>query len=109
VDLPLAQDGVDEIRDLAWRSPGSLAVLTGPTPQSSQVLMALVDGSTAVADVDTTAEIFRRRAERLVSAPSASTSMFLGDAEGGLYELAVDGQWVEAPVLQPLLAPTFVG
>ena len=109
VDLPLAQDGVDEIRDLAWRSPGSLAVLTGPTPQSSQVLMALVDGSTAVADVDTTAEIFRRRAERLVSAPSASTSMFLGGAEGELYELAVDGQWVEAPVLQPLLAPTFVG
>jgi hypothetical protein len=35
--------------------------------------------------------------------------MFLGDAEGELYELAVDGQWVEAPVLQPLLAPTFVG
>jgi len=109
VDLPLAQDGIDEIRDVAWRSPGSLAVLTGPTPQSSQVLMALVDGSTAVADVDTTAEILRRRAERLVSSPSASTSMFLGGAEGELYELGGDGQWVEAPVLEPLMAPTFVG
>jgi hypothetical protein len=109
VDLPLAQGGVDEIRDLAWRTPGSLAVLTGPTPQSSQVLLALVDGSTALADVDTTAEIFKRRAVRLVASPTPGSSMFLGGPEGELYELGSDGQWTESPVRHPLLAPTFVG
>jgi hypothetical protein len=108
-DLPLAQGGVDDIRDLAWRTPGSLAVLTGPTPASSQVLLALVDGSTAVADVDTTAEIFRRRAVRLVASPSPGTSVFLGGPGGELYELGSDGQWTEAPVRKPLLAPAYVG
>ncbi len=109
VDLPLAQAGVDEIRDLAWRTPDSLAVLTGPTPQSSQVLLALVDGSTALADVDTTAEIFKRRAVRLVASPTPGTSMFLGESGGELYELGSDGQWTESTVHQPLLAPTYVG
>jgi hypothetical protein len=109
VHLPVAQGGVDEIRDLAWRSPGSLAVLTGPTAQSSQVLAALVDGSTALPDVDTTAEIFRRRAVRLVASPTAGTSMFLGTPSGGLFELGPDGQWTEASVGRPLLAATFAG
>lgn len=109
VDLPLAQGGVDEIRDLAWRSPASLAVLTGPTPESSQVLLALVDGSTALADVESTAEIFRRRADRLVSAPSPGTPIFLGTDQGVLYELGADGQWSEAVERGPLLVPTFVG
>lgn len=109
VDLPLAQGGVDEIRDLAWRSPASLAVLTGPTPESSQVLLALVDGSTALADVERTAEIFRRRADRLVSAPSPGTPILVGTPQGVLYELGGDGQWSEAVDLGPLLLPTFVG
>jgi hypothetical protein len=109
VDLPLAQGGVDEIRDLAWRTPESLAVLTGPTPESSQVLLALVDGSTAVAEVDTTAEILRRRAVHLVASPSSGTPVFLGTEEGELYELGGDGQWTQASVEEPLSAPTFVG
>lgn len=109
VELPLAQGGVDEIRDLAWRSPSSLAVLTGPTPESSQVLLALVDGSTAAVDVERTAEIFRRRAERLVSSPSPGTPILVGTAQGVLYELGSDGQWSESTDRGTLLAPTFVG
>jgi hypothetical protein len=109
VDLPLAQGGVDEIRDLAWRTPESLAVLTGPTPESSQVLLALVDGSTAVAEVDTTAEILRRRAVHLVASPSSGTPVLLGTEEGELYELGGDGQWAEASTAEPLWAPSFVG
>jgi hypothetical protein len=109
VDLPLAQGGVDEIRDLAWRTADSLAVLTGPTPESSQVLLALVDGSTAVADVDTTAEILRRRAVHLVASPSSGTPVLLGTEDGELFELGGDGQWAQASLPEPLLAPTFVG
>jgi hypothetical protein len=109
VDLPLAQQGVDEIRDLAWRSPASLAVLSGPTPETSQVLLALVDGSTGASSVDSTAEILRRRAVRVAAAPTSGAPVFLGTAKGNLYELSSDGQWVESPVGGPLLAPTFVG
>lgn len=108
-DLPLAQRGVDEIRDIAWRSPGSLAVLTGPSPESSQVLLALVDGSTAAADVDSTAEIFRRRAVRVVTSPSPDTPVYLSTSDGRLFELAVDGGWVEALGGRALPAATFVG
>jgi hypothetical protein len=109
VELPLAQGGVDEIRDLAWRSPVSLAVLTGPTPESSQVLLALVDGSTALADVDSTAEILRRRTDRLVASPSPGTSLFLAGPRGELYELGADGHWGEAPLRGPLAAATYAG
>jgi hypothetical protein len=108
-DLPLARGGVDEIRDLAWRTPASLAVLTGPTPRTSQVLLALVDGSTASAAVDSTAEILRRRADHVAATPTTGAPVFLGTAEGDLYELSGDGQWVEAPVGGPLQAITFAG
>lgn len=107
--LPLAQAGVDEIRDVAWRTPGSLAVLTGPSPESSQVLLAMVDGSRADSDADALAEIFARRADHLVASPTPGTPMYLGDAQGRLYELAVDGEWVESTVRGPLLAPGYVG
>ncbi len=109
VDLPLAQGGVDEIRDLAWRTPGSLAVLTGPTPVTSQVLLALVDGSTAAAGVDSAAEIFPRRAVRVAAAPSPGTGLYLGDPAGRVFELGGDGQWVEAELPARLRVPTFVG
>lgn len=108
VGLPLAQPGVDQIRDLAWRSPGSLAVLTAPGPESSQVLLALLDGSVALPDVDTTAEILRRPTVGIVSAPSSGTSVYLNGAGGGLYELAGDGQWVPVEI-EPLEAATYVG
>lgn len=109
VELPLIQGGVDEIRDLAWRSPGGLLVLTGPTPESSQVQLALVDGSTAVSDVDSTAEILRRRAVRLVASPAEDTPIYLGTEQGDLVELGTDGQWTEARVGGPLLAPGYAG
>lgn len=111
VELPLSQGGVDEIRDLAWRSPGSLAVLTGPTPESSQVLLALVDGSTGLTDADTAAEILRRRAVRLVSSPAEGAPVYLATEEGELFVLGSDGGWseVDPPGAGPLLAPTFAG
>ncbi len=111
VDLPLAQGGVDEIRDLAWRSPGSLAVLTGPTPASSQVLLALVDGSTRLEDTDTTAEILRRRAVRIVSSPAAGAPVYLTTDDGGFFVLGSDGGWseVEPAGGVPVVAPTFAG
>jgi hypothetical protein len=108
-ELPLAQEGVDEIRDLAWRSPSSLAVLSGPTPQTSQVLLALVDGSTRLAGVDPAAEILRRRAVRVVASPSSGAPVYLNTPQGQLYELSSDGHWVEVLVGGPLRSATYAG
>jgi hypothetical protein len=109
VDLPLAQPGVDEIRDLAWRSPTSLAVLTGPTPATSQLWLTLVDGSTAMSELGGGAEMLSRRATAVAAAPTAGTPVFLGTPEGQLYQLSTDGQWVEAPVGGPLRVPSYAG
>lgn len=108
-ELPLAQEGVDEIRDIAWRTPASLAVLTGPTPGSSQVLPALVDGSAALADLGTFEEVFRLRSDRLVASPSPGSAVYIASEKGGVYELGTDGQWVEADVREGLRAPTLAG
>jgi hypothetical protein len=108
-ELPLGQSGVDEIRDLAWHSPGTVAVLTGPSPESSQILLALVDGSTRLPAADSTAEIFRRRADRLVASPSADTPLYLATPEGELFELAANGGWVEAVDGRRLSVATFAG
>lgn len=111
VELPLSQGGVDEIRDIAWRSPESLAVLTGPTPESSQVSLALVDGSTGLTAADTAAEILRQKAVRLVSSPAEGTPVYLATEEGQLFVLGSDGGWseVDPPGEGPLLAPSFAG
>jgi len=108
-DLPLPQEGVDEIRDIAWRSSASLAVLTGPSPESSQVLLALVDGSIADSSADAMAEIFRQRAVRVVSSPTTGSVMYLADEAGRLYEQAGDGEWVESTVRAELRAPGYAG
>jgi hypothetical protein len=107
VAVPMARGSGDRIRDVAWRGPAGLAVLTSPTGRSSQVLMALVDGSTPPADADT-AELFHGRAVRVVSSPADDTSLLLQTARGGLYELGADGQWGEARA-RSLRAPTYVG
>jgi hypothetical protein len=108
-ELPLAQEGVDEIRDVAWRTPAGLAVLTGPTPGSSQVLVALVDGSAALADLGTFDEVFRLPSDRLVASPSPGSAIYIASDKAGIFELGTEGQWVEADVREGLHVPTFAG
>ena len=62
--------GTPRIRDIAWRTPGSVAVLAGPTEGTSQVLIVKVDGSSTPEDLTTDAELFRDQAVRLVTSPA---------------------------------------
>lgn len=107
-EVPMTQGSGSSIRDIAWWGPAGLAVLTGPTPGTSQVLMVMVDGSTPPPDAEP-ADLFRHRAVHLVSSPSSGTSVLLQTSRGGLYQLDADGQWGPAPVRLPLQAATFVG
>ena len=109
MDLPVGAIQVDEIRDLAWRTSGSVALLAGPMPGLSQVIIALIDGSSALGDVATNTEIFRDEALRIVTAPSAGASLYVGTTNGQLFQLAANGRWTGTSIKDGLTSPTYVG
>ncbi len=107
--LPL--EGVDagSIRDLAWRTPGSLAVLSGPTEGTSQVLIVKIDGSSTPEDLSTDAELFRDQAVRLVTSPSIGSPLYIRTAGGQMFSLAATGRWTGTSIEPGLGSPTFPG
>ncbi|MEO5708426.1 MAG: LpqB family beta-propeller domain-containing protein [Nocardioidaceae bacterium] len=107
--LPLTSFEGDQIRDLGWRTPGSLAVLSGPTAGTSQVLVVKIDGSSTPEDLSTDAELFRDQAVRLVTAPSVGAPLYIRTARGQLFSLAATGRWTGTSIEQGLDSPTFVG
>ncbi len=108
-DLPAGQSTFEEIRDIGWRTPGSLALLTGPTEDTSRVVLALIDGSSSLGSTGTNAELFDRRAEQVVVSPSPGTPTYIATVKGQLFELAADGSWIGPRIKGGLLSATFVG
>ena len=107
--LPLDGTATTRIRDLAWRTGGSLAVLTGPTAGTSQVLVVRVDGSSTAENLSTDAELLRDRAARLVTSPSVGAPLYIATAAGQMFSLATTGRWTGTSIQPGLNAPTFVG
>jgi Lipoprotein LpqB beta-propeller domain/Sporulation and spore germination len=107
---PLAVEGsAAPIVDIGWRSPAGLAVLTAPSPGTSQVLVVKVDGSSTSPDLGSGIEPFRGRAVRLVASPAAGTPLLLGTVDGRLWALTRRGRWERSDIRPGLEAPTFVG
>jgi hypothetical protein len=109
VPLPLTGAGTPRIRDLAWRTPGSVAVLAGPTTGTSQVLIVKVDGSSTPEDLTTDAELFRDQAARLVTSPATGTPLYIRTRTGQMFSLAASGRWTGTSIEPGLVAPTFAG
>jgi hypothetical protein len=109
VPLPLTGVGTAQIRDVAWRAPGSVAVLAGPTAGTSQVLIVKVDGSSTPEDLTTDAELFRDQAARLVSSPATGTPLYIRTRTGQMFSLAASGRWTGTSIEPGLVAPTFAG
>jgi len=107
--IPLAQLGVTRVRDLAWRTPGSLALLTAPTADTSQVVVVKIDGSSTASESTTDAETYRGRASRLVTAPVLGAPLYIRTSTGLMFALAANGRWVGAGLEPGLRSPTFVG
>jgi hypothetical protein len=107
--IPLDGLGVTRVRDLAWRTPGSLALLAAPTPDTSQVVVVKVDGSSTVSESTTDAETYRGRASRLVTSPVLGAPLYIRAATGAMFALAANGRWVGAGLEPGLRSPTFVG
>ena len=107
--LPLEGADASSIRDLAWRTPGSLAVLSRPSDGTSQVLIVKIDGSSTPEDLSTDAELFRDQAVRLVTSPSIGSPLYIRTAGGQMFSLAASGRWTGTSIEPGLGAPTFPG
>lgn len=106
--LPLGAPA-HQIRDLAWNAPASVAVLVAPSPGTSQVVVAKVDGSSVLGDTATNVEPLRADAVRIVTAPSPGEALYVSTRSGQLYELASNGRWTGTSIKAGLLSLTFVG
>ncbi|MBA2463901.1 MAG: GerMN domain-containing protein [Nocardioidaceae bacterium] len=100
---------VRTIRDVAWRTPASLALLTAPTQGTSQVVVAKVDGSSTAAESTTDAEIFSGAARELVTSPAIGAPLYIRSPGGQMFALAVNGRWTGAGIRAGIRSPTFVG
>ena len=95
--------------DLEWRTPGDLAVLFRPSPRTSQVALARVDGSSVQGNLDTASELLRDPSSRIVTSPGPSSPLYLETSRGRLLALAETGRWTGAGVPRDLRYATFVG
>jgi hypothetical protein len=107
--LDVSDLGIFRIRDIGWRSPASLAVLTAPTRTTSQVLIVKIDGSSTPEESTSDAEVFRSRTREVVTAPVLSAPLYLRTPGGVFYALAATGRWTGAGIEPGLRSPTFVG
>ncbi len=107
--LNLGQPVRPQVGDLAWRSPGSVALLVSSTIEAAQVVVVKVDGSSTLGDSATDAELFRGRATGLVTSPTLGSPLYVTTASGNLFALAATGRWTGSGIDRGLGAPTFVG
>jgi hypothetical protein len=107
VRVPEVEDA--RIRDIAWRTPGVVAVLTRPSPGTSRVLLAKVDGSSSVDEATSDAEVFRDRTSELVTSLASGAPFLLRTASGDLFALASNGRWTSSGIRPGLRSPTYVG
>jgi len=88
------------IRDVAWRTPTELIVLTSLGRRLSEVRRVPVDGSPVISDGAPPSEVIRADCRRLVSAPSPDSPAWAVDVDGGLVQLA--------PLVSPVQLPSDV-
>lgn len=95
------------IQDVAWRGPAALAVLVRPTPDTSRLVAAELDGSSD-RNQDLDVDLFAGRAVRLVSS-AGRAPLVVGSADGRFYELSQGAHWRRVPIKAGLRALTYPG
>jgi hypothetical protein len=101
--------GIFRVRDIGWRSPGTLAVLTAPTASTSQVLVVKVDGSSTGEEATFDSGVFRSRTDEIVTSPVLGAPLYVRTPDGVFYALATNGRWTGAGIEPGLRSATFVG
>jgi len=80
------------IVDIGWRDPATLAILSRPTGETSQVGFISADGSPTATDL-ISPSLFRGTAQAMVVAPDAGLPLRLITPDQRLYTLSGNGNW----------------
>jgi hypothetical protein len=80
------------VADIGWRDPATLAVLSRPTEETSQVTFLSADGSPTAPSL-VAPSVFRGAAEVMVVAPDADLPLRLITPDQRLYTLSGNGNW----------------
>lgn len=80
------------IVDIGWRDPATLAVLSRPAPETSQVGFISTDGSPTRTDL-IEPSVFRGTAQAIVVAPVVGVPLLLITPDQRLYTLTGNGSW----------------
>jgi hypothetical protein len=108
-EVPVTSGQVGHIRDLAWFSPTTVAVLVSTERGLCQVFLSRVDGSSGFVESATSAGLFRGRASRVITAASPGAPLYLETPARRLFALDASGRWSDAGIKPGLVSPTFVG
>ncbi len=100
---------LNRVRDVGWRDPTTVAVLTRPSRTTSQVLLAAVDGSTASVGLQATIDLLFASGVSLAVSPGGPTALVVATADQQLQELDPVGRWLPGDVPAGLRIPAYVG
>ncbi len=96
-------------RDLGWRDPTTVAVLTRPTDSTSQVVLTAVDGSSGSVGPVSTTDVLFDAGVALAASPGDPVALVVRTRSGGLHALDLQGRWDFDSGEAGLRAPAFVG
>lgn len=97
------------VRDLAWRDPVTVAALTRPTPGTSQVQLAAVDGSSELGALRSAPGLLFDRGLTMAASPGAPTALVVAARGARVHSLSSQGRWELDVVEAGLRHPAYVG
>ena len=98
-----------DVRGLSWRDPTTVAVLTRPSRNTSEVLLAACDGSSASVGLDAAVDVLFAPGTGIAASPGGPTALVVTTADGRLEQLDEGGRWVPGGGPTGLRTPAFVG
>jgi hypothetical protein len=96
-------------RDLGWRDPTTVAVLTRPSDTTSQLALASIDGSSESVGPGTPTDVLFDAGVALAASPGDPVALVVRTRSGGLHALDLQGRWDFDSGDEGLRAPAFVG
>jgi hypothetical protein len=100
---------LQRVRDVGWRDPVTVAVLTRPSPRTSQVVLAACDGSSAAVPSSAAVDVLFDEGVSLAASPGGPVALMVATADGSLHALNAQGRWDFDVAPRDLGSPTFVG
>jgi len=108
-EVAVATGPVRHIRDLAWFSPTTVAVLAATGRSVCEVFLSRVDGSSGFVESSNSVQLFPGRANRVVTSAAPGAPLYVETPTRQLFAFDASGRWTDAGIHPGLVSPTFVG